>query len=199
MPPPTNTPTPSPAEVEIENRVARKYGREKERNAQLTQEIEGLKATIAGLTTENADLKIKADTSLSSKRVAELEQEIRVIGHRKIFDRVARAKEANLDGLDDLWTLVQGDGYKATGDPDEAAMGLLLDEQKAKRAYLFNGKADPNAPPPKKPGPASGQAQSPGTNPYVMEDDDPRISDVKWQMANFSKIAEAAVERSQQR
>lgn len=164
----------------------------------LTTERDALKAEAERLRAENVELQGKADTSASAKRVQELEAKLRQIDHRKVFDRLAAAKGARPDGLEDLYAL---SGYRAEGDAaDEAAIGALIDEQKGKRGYLF-GKAEEapaeGTPPPARKALGSGQgsdkAGAEGT--IKMAPDDPRWSDTKWIMSNYEAVAKASADR----
>ena len=191
MPPATPQQQPS-AEEYIENRLSKKLGKAQALNEQLVAERDNLKKELDRITLENADLRTKADTSVAAKRVAELEQRLVAIDHRKIVDRVAAVKGANPAALDDLWVLLERDGYKATGEPDEAAIGALLDEQKGKRAFLFSQPNGQQGPPPPKPGAASGQGGRETGAPTMISEDDPRWNDAKWQFQNFDRLAEEA-------
>ena len=73
----------------------------------------------------------------ASSRVKELEGQLRTLRHRGAFDRMAKARGASDEDLDDLFAL---SGYKADADePDEKALGRLLDDQKvhpARKKYF---------------------------------------------------------------
>jgi hypothetical protein len=155
--------------------------------AEQAKQLEDIQVEITGLRT-------KADTSASARRVAELEQQIREIGHRKVFDSVALKPEigARPEALDDLWSL---SGYKAEGDPDPDVIGALLSEQKGKRSYLFGGATSSQEKPPPKPGPASGQSKPPPGAPQLLDDGDPRHSDVLYQFTNWREIQKAAADK----
>jgi hypothetical protein len=114
---------------------------EKERDA-IRADVDSAKAKYDGskLKTENEELRTK----------------LRTTEHRKAFDKLAKARGVAEDALDDLWQL---SGYQAAKDEvDEAAIGTLLDEQKAKpgRARLFGEVAET---PTSAPGPGRGQGQ----------------------------------------
>lgn len=164
--------------------------------AAITGERDTIKAERDKLITENQALQVKADTSVAAKRVQELEGEIRQRDHRKAFDKVAKARGASEQALDDLWTL---SGYKAEApEADETAIGTLLDAQKTARPYLFapNGTTTPppppGTPPPPKPGPGSGQGGSTTATTTFSPD---QLSDPKFVMANFEAISQASSER----
>jgi hypothetical protein len=159
----------------------------RERDAART-EVETAKQKIAALEQELAD-------HPAAKRAKELEQQIRAIRHRKVFEDEAAKAGVRPEGVEDLYNL---SGYEAAGDmPDPTAIAALIEAQKAKRAYLFEAPEDPNAPvkpPPAKPGPASGQgtlARGNSTGFELPGNDDPRWSDVKWQWEHRVEIADA--------
>ncbi len=186
--------------------VAR-LGAQKSKYKARAKELEGQATTLK---TENEQLKArlteleaKADTSASAKRVLELEQQLRDRDHRAAFDRVARTKGVREEALADAWQL---SGYKAEGEPDDDAIGALIDEQKGTRGYLFGesgtsaeatnqATTTPTASPIHKPAPGSGQGKSPVSKPAVLAPDDPRHSDVKFMMRNYEAISQAAADR----
>jgi hypothetical protein len=195
----TEAPAPAPAADTAEASIVARLGAQKQKfkaaARALTSERDSLREENARIKAENEDLKKKADTSASSKRVAELEQQLRERDHRAAFDRVAKARGVREEALSDAWQL---SGYRAEGEPDDDAIGALIDEQRAARGYLF---AEPDkaaeTKPPVKPGVGSGQGAKPAGAPQVLGQDDPRMSDVRWQMMNFDRISSAAMERMQ--
>src|SRR5438132_5052040 len=77
---------------------------------------------------EATNVKGKFDESKVKAENDELRGKLRTTEHRKVFDRLAKAKGATDETVDDLWTL---SGYKADKDDvDEAALTTLIDEQK---------------------------------------------------------------------
>ena len=168
----------------------------------LTGERDTLRTELEAARRENAELKVKADTSASAKRVQELEGQLRDAAHRKVFDRIAGDKGVkDARALGDLYQL---SGYKAEGEaPDEAAIGALIDAQKAERGYLFGDATATPTPTPSgigtgivKPGPASGSGGRTETPSSAMfAHDDPRLSDPKFVMMNYDKVTQAAQER----
>ena len=184
---PSSTPVYAPLDQgEVVGRLKSKIHEfRRERDAART-EAEEAKTKITALEQELAD-------HPAAKRSKELEQQIRGIRHRKVFDEIARKAGVRPEGLDDLYNL---SGYEPSGDlPDEDAVAALVEAQKTKRAYLFEI-IDPNAPPvlQTKPGPASGQgpgARGSTTGFELPANDDPRWSDVKWQWEHRAEIADA--------
>ena len=184
---PSSTPVYAPLDQgEVVGRLKSKIHEfRRERDAART-EAEEAKTKITALEQELAD-------HPAAKRSKELEQQIRGIRHRKVFDEIARKAGVRPEGLDDLYNL---SGYEPSGDlPDEDAVAALVEAQKTKRAYLFEI-IDPNAPPAMatKPGPASGQgpgARGSTTGFELPGNDDPRWSDVKWQWEHRAEIADA--------
>ena len=184
---PSSTPVYAPLDQgEVVGRLKSKIHEfRRERDAART-EAEEAKTKITALEQELAD-------HPAAKRSKELEQQIRGIRHRKVFDEIARKAGVRPEGLDDLYNL---SGYEPSGDlPDEDAVAALVEAQKTKRAYLFEI-IDPNAPPmiATKPGPASGQgpgARGSTTGFELPGNDDPRWSDVKWQWEHRAEIADA--------
>lgn len=123
----------------------------------------------------------KADRS---GRVKELETEVRTLRHRGAFDRLAKARGAADEDLDDLFAL---SGYKAEGDAvDEKALGKLLDEQvahPARKKYFAAAEGDAGderpAPGAKEPPPDVGRGKrgdGKGTV-YVTRE---QLADPKW-------------------
>jgi len=167
----------------------------------LNKQRNELKAEVERLTRENDDLKQRTDSSVVARRVQELEGEIRRRDHRAVFDKLAKARGIRDDAMEDAWQL---SGYRAEGDEvDEAAMGALIDGQKEKRKYLFEG---PEPPPPEvgpngegfviKPAPGAGQSgrlDVPAS--AIVAANDPRLSDPRYVMANWAAIAAASQER----
>jgi hypothetical protein len=158
-----------------------------------------IKAENDRLKAEHADLTVKADGSASLKRVAELEGKLREIEHRKVFDKVARAKGVSDDSLDLVY---QTSGYKAERpEPDELAIGALLDEHRGRPgvARLFGESQPTPGVPPVKPAAGSGQgAANQGRIP--MAPDDPRHGDVRYIWENFDTIsadAKGRIERGE--
>lgn len=173
-------------------RLATQRTKFKDAVERITTERDSLKAEADRLRVENADLKTRADTSVSVKRVAELEGKLRDLDHRKVFDKLATAKGARPEALEDLWQL---SGYKAEKDDiDEATIATLIDEQRGKRSYLFGVDAPPPPPPtpPPKPGAGSGQG---GSSTVTLVFSEEQLSDPKFVMQNFERIALSAQER----
>lgn len=130
-------------------------------------------------------------------RVKELEAQLRTLKHRATFDRLARERGAAPDVLDDLFAL---SGYKAEGDePDEAAIGKLLDDAAAHpaRSRFFaewdgdegEGEEGGGEPPARRPAPDAGRgARNRGEGTVYLTRDqladpafmlDPRNADLK--------------------
>ena len=158
---------------------------------------------IQELTAENSSLKTRADSSLAARRVEELTTELRSLKHRSAFERIARERGVRPDGVEDLWQL---SGYKAEADEiDEAAVGLLIDDQKTKRSYLFGesqpagsgsdteaGGTQPPIEMPRRPAPGSGQgSKAPG----AIRVSDEQLSDPAFVMRNYATVVEASKAR----
>ena len=159
----------------------------------LRGENSDLQRELRGTTKERDELKIKADTSVAAKRVTELEGLLRERDTRAAFNRLALNKNANPKALDDLYILAK---IPVKEQIDEAEIGVIIDEQAKSRSWGFTAAPDPNAPPAARPAPGSGQGgTTTGPSPYSMQDGDPRISDVRYQMANAGAIQAAAMER----
>jgi ribosomal protein S20 len=125
-------------------------------HAALQGELDKLKTEVASAKSEVETAKSKYDGSKLKTENEELRTKLRTTEHRKVFDRLAKERGVAEDALDDLWQL---SGYQAAKDDvDEAAIGTLLDEQKAKpgRARLFGEVAGT---PTSTPGPGRGQGQ----------------------------------------
>jgi hypothetical protein len=152
---------------------------------------------LGQLSTEIGDLKKQLEESSSSK-VLELEQKIREMTHRKLFDDVARTKGIREDAINAAWQL---SGYKPESDTaDPAVIGAAIDGLKEGNMFLF-GKAEAAAgshyPQPPKPAPGSGQGSRvrSSTGFELPADDDPRWSDAKWQWDHSQEISDAINER----
>ena len=140
----------------------------------------------------------KIEQGGSAKRVAELEQQIRVRNHRDKFTELAKARGADDAAVDALWQLA---GWEVKGDDiDETEMAALLDQQKAHPAQsrLFgqtqaNGKTEPVI----KPGVGAGRGATtpPAVAPYSVAEGDPHDNDVVWMFSNFDKRAQMAADR----
>jgi hypothetical protein len=183
-----------------------KIERLKDAMVTITSERDQLRSERERLANENAILASRADTSLSAKKVQELEAKLREISHRKAFDRIAKERGVAEDALDLVY---QTSGYKADQpEVDEVAIGAILDEQRTRPGVsrLFGqpaGTASPNGPqqppPAPKPGPASGQG-GPTQGRVPMAPDDPRHGDVKYVWENFDTIsadAKGRIERGE--
>jgi hypothetical protein len=165
-----------------------------ERNA-LRVERDKINAELTRITGENATLQTKADTSVTAKRVQELEAQLRDVAHRKVFDKVAKSKGIPDDALD---LFFQASGYKVEGDaPDGAAIGVLIDEQRAKPGVsrLFGEAEKPNGNPKPLPKPGAASGAGPAERAALRDFTGMDHSDVKYIMGNYDQIAEAAVER----
>jgi hypothetical protein len=165
-------------------------------NETLAKEAKRLEKELAAVTKERDELAIKADTSVAAKKVDELTAQLRGLKTRQAFDKLALQKGADPKALEDLWTL-----SKVTADkdePDEAAIGAIVDQQTKDRQWAFGKPAEGgNGPPPPKPGPASGQGPGAGgPSDYTYQPGDPRLSDVTYQMLNFDAISKAASDRA---
>jgi hypothetical protein len=164
-------------------------------------ELNVIKAERDKLLTENTTLKTKADTSVLAKENQALQQKLRTIDHKKVFDRIALAKGARADMLDDLFELSK---YEAKADEiDEEVLTGLIDEQKKSRTGFF-GKPQEGEPKPEKAAPivkpavGSGQGKpdaDPSRGDIIIKTDDPRRDDAAWQMKNFDKLVASANER----
>lgn len=149
------------------------------------------------VTTLTNDLTLLKD-STDAKRVAELTSELRTIKHKDAFRKLALKAGAKPEGVDDLFAL---SGHKAETDlVDEAGMTKLIDEQKAKRGYLFGQTtptegeqlAEGEQAPEIKPGPGSGQGAPLKTGPKFTE---AQLSDPVFVMRNYDAITEASAAR----
>jgi hypothetical protein len=161
--------------------------------AALTSERDTYKAESERLKQQNDDLQKRTDSSALSKRVASLEQEIRTRDHKAVFESQATAKGVRSDAHAALWKHVD---YKADGDPDEENIGAIIDNAKETAPFFFGEAKEPPAA--KKPGPAKGKGTgSPSDESQfgMLDENDPRWSDVKWQYENFDKISAAAKDR----
>jgi hypothetical protein len=195
------TPTPGSANAGVIARLGSQRGQLRAEVRTLTTERDTARTELETLRRENGELKVKADTSAGAKRVQELEGQLRDAAHRKVFDRVAAAKGVPGDSLEVLYQL---SGYKAEGDQaDEAAIGVLIDQQKGKPGVgrLFGDATPTPTPTPSgtgivKPGPASGSGGRTETPSSAMfAHDDPRLSDAKFVMQNYELVTKAAQER----
>jgi hypothetical protein len=165
----------------------------------LTDRVEGLEKANKALETQNAELKTKADDSEVVKRLEATTGELRLLKTRVAFNTIATEKGANPKLLADLWKLTGVTADK--DDPDLAALGKLIDEQKTERGLYFQAETPPPAegaagngePPPPKPGPAGGQG-GPGAKPGVQFSIE-QLQDPKFVMMNFDRISKAAQER----
>jgi len=189
----TTTPTAvRPAEGDLGTVARLGAAKAKFKNAAriLTTERDAARTELAKLQAENAELKAKADTSVTAKRVTELEAQIRTGNHRAAFARAAAAKGVAPEAVDDLWNL---SGYKAEKDTvDEAALAALIDEQKAKRAYLFapkptDGQAG-NLTEALRPGPASGQGGNQSSGNGKLQVSKAQLRDPMWMQANAKAL-----------
>jgi anti-sigma28 factor (negative regulator of flagellin synthesis) len=194
------TPTPTPTssgDPGIVARLASQRTQFRQQRDTARVEADQLRTENTRLKGENTNLSTRADTSASAKRVAELEAQIRQGNHLKAFERLAKAKGATEGAYEDLYQL---SGYRAERDEvDEAAIGALIDEQKARRPYLFGGKVEPGKTGDTsivKPGAGGGQGKSHVDGPdFVQGPDDPRVNDVKWVMNNYDKVVASAKAR----
>lgn len=184
-----------PVNIDRAIKLGAAVSRHKARASAAEARVAELEKTVQSLTGERDTLKVKADTSLASKRVEELTAQMRDMKHQEAFTRVAASKGVRPDGIPDLWQL---SGYKAEADEiDEAALSVLIDDQKAKRPYLFGESkgGDPISggnPSPVKPGPASGQGNLTKISPAFTEE---QLNDPGFVMKNWAKIQKNAAQR----
>lgn len=149
--------------------------------------------------TELSSLKAKNDVPTALKRVDELTGELRIIKHRKVFDKLATDSGVKPEALEDLYQL---SGYKAETDViDEAAVKAAIDGQKTARSYLFGAAGEtvetpaPGTPPQAQqlpPGPGSNRGGSPITPPQKFTE--AQLSDPEFCMKNYAAITAAASE-----
>jgi hypothetical protein len=174
-----------------------------------------LKNAIANLTTQRdeankradkadkalSDLQAKHEASPLAKQNAQLKQQLRDVEHRKTFD--ALAKEKGVTNEKAIDTLYEKSGWKAEADEFDAdQMGATIDTTLEEHAYLKtatqNGQQENGSQ--VKPAPGKGQGHSgkkASSDPAIIEDDDPRMSNSAWQMANWDKMsASAAAKRA---
>lgn len=112
---------PDPAVI---SRMASQRGHYKQQARATAKELGEAREQLKTLSGELETLK-KGD---QSGRVKELESELRTLRHRRAFDRLAKERGASDDVLDDLFEVLK---YRADkDDPDELAIGKLLDEAK---------------------------------------------------------------------
>lgn len=193
-------PTAAAPDVSLIARLGAQKSKYRAQARSLEGEVGTLRADNEKLRAQVAELGARADTSASAKRVQELEQQLRDRDHRAAFDRVARARGVREDALDGAWQL---SGYKAEGEPDEAAIAAVIDGQKGPRGYLFADPTDQAAatttptptPLPARPAPGSGQGTKTVGKPAILAPDDPRHSDVKFMMQNYEAVSQAAADR----
>lgn len=191
---------PPTSDPQIVARLASKRDKWKGQAQSLTTERDALKIERDRLLKENEDLKKKADTSASARRVQELEGKLLETEHRKVFDRVAKAAGVPEDSLDLVY---QQTGYKPEGEPDEATIGASIEEAKSKpgvsRLFGSTETTTPTGTPPPliKPGPGSDRGSrlpTPASAKFSGADD-PKLSDVKYIMNNYEEVTKAAQER----
>lgn len=165
-----------------------KHTQLKVEHAALQGEVEKLKAEVASAKSEVETAKSKYDGSKLKTENEELRTKLRTTEHRKVFDRLAKERGVAEDALDDLWQL---SGYQAAKDDvDEAAIGTLLDEQKAKpgRARLFGEVAET---PTSTPGPGRGQGTRETKPNGKFQVTARQLSDGVWAYENSDRIKAA--------
>jgi hypothetical protein len=186
--------------------------------AKLERSRAKLRDTAAALVKERDEARKEAEklakdleaAKASDAKVAELQQQLRDRDHRDAFAKLAKERGATDATVDSIWKLTM---YEAKGEkPDEALIAKALDEAAVNPAMapLFsggqpvfrnqvpgssNGKG-PDIPAGHRPGVNSGQGgRTAGPSEYTITDDDPRASDVAYQMRNWPHIQAAAMQR----
>lgn len=161
-------------------------------NARLKTELIEAQQATKQASKERDDFASKADESAAIKRVGELETELRGVKHRKIMEKVAAKAGLKPEAVEGFYKLSE---YKPDGEPDEGKITAFVETKKAELGYLFSSPADPNAPPPAKPGVGSGQGLPASASQFALQPGDPRLNDASWQMNNYAAIQNAAGER----
>lgn len=155
-----------------------------------TAERDTLRARAAQLEQQVAELGQRTDATAAAARVEELTAELRGLRHRAVFERVAAARKARPEAIEDLWQL---SGYRPEADQaDEAALGQLLDAQAKQRPYLFAdaGQGGQTAAEPPRPGPASGQG-GPAAAPGKMAVSRKDLTNTQWMAKHGKALSEA--------
>ena len=135
--------------------------------------------------------KTKFDESKLKAENSELKGQLRSLSHRRVFDRLAKARQASEDSLDLLW---QASGYKADKDDiDEATLGTLLDELKSKPgvARLFVAAESAEGSTPFSPAPGHGQGGRDTSSNGRFRVTSAQIADDAWVYANQTRYKEA--------
>ena len=196
---------PRPAMREVDTGLIARLGAKASSRAKQLKE-QGV--TIAKLTADLAEANKRSDGTVTSKRIADLEGQIRAGSHRAAFDRLARKEGASDDVLDDLWTL---SGVDTSGKVDEAALATQLAAHKAHatRGRLFGGdeetetETEPSilteaivpggtkAPAVKKPGPAKGRGNQNGGGADPVSDE-LVLHDAAYVMKNYDRVVASA-------
>lgn len=151
-----------------------------------------LKSQLGALVTDRDTWKGKAETGPSEhqRRADEAEAKLRTITHKGAFARIAKARGAREEALDDLFSL---SGYNAQGDvPDEAKIAEVVNSLVTSRAYAFTPPpGDPGKPKlPAGPGALRGDPAGASVDgKFVVRRSD--TSDYAWMKANRGKLAEA--------
>jgi hypothetical protein len=187
---------PGPSDSERIEKLSGAVARHRRDAEDAQEKLEAAEKTIKALTAERDTYKSQADTSAMKKRVQELEGIIRSGKHKEAFAKLGKEKELDPDAVDYLYQL---SGWKAESDDiDEEAMGAVLDELKGKPGLsrLFGAApgANGNQPPPKKPGPASGQGGGDKGRPG-SKFTDAQLSDPVFAMRNWDAIQKDAMEQ----
>ena len=172
-------------------RLASKNRGLREEKKVLAAQLEELKAQHTALTQQAEQLRSASDPNGLATKVKELQGELRMRDHRAVFNKLAKAAGVREDGLDDLFAL---SNYKAEADvADEGAIGQILADQKAKRAYLFQaGGNETNAvTPPAKPAPGSGKGGASTTVAQQISEDLLK-NDPAYVMKNYGAVVAAA-------
>jgi hypothetical protein len=133
------------------------------------------------------DAETKFNAEPLKGEVERLKGELREKTHRTVFDRLAAEKGVAKDALDLLY---QNSGYKADKDEaDEKAIGVLIDDLKAKPGVsrLFG---EGQAPPPP-PAPGGGQGGRPENHGSKFRVTQAQLRDPEWCAANNGRRAKA--------
>jgi hypothetical protein len=179
------------------NRIEKLSGAVRRHRIELDQTKDKLaeaERQLKAITKERDDLAVKADHSMLAKANDALRLEIRGYKTREAFDAAGLVAGADPKMMTDLFTLAK---IPINGDePNAEAIAAFWSEAATSKPWGFLKPADPNAPQPPKPGAGTGQGgNASGPSSFTMQDNDPRISDVRYQMNNAAAIQAAALDR----
>jgi hypothetical protein len=152
------------------------------------------KLKIDELTKQVTDLTGKADGNEAAKQRDKISADFRQFKHELKFKEMAKAAGATSDGA--IKDLLQLSGYKAESEePDEKAIGSLLEAQKKERGYLFGTPGNEQAQGDGfRPGPASGKGNSDKDNQGMLVVTRQQYNDPVWMKNNASNIQRAVAE-----